>query len=841
MSDLDNFLNSVENGTDEVAVPFTTKETVTHKLTILCVRAKNFRSIGNEFMEMRFDQHQSLLVVSDENGSGKSTLCVWAAYYALTGKPYEKREKVTGLVNTASNREMLVELEFIRGGNHYKVRRGRKGQVEFDIQILTGGVFKTIEADAAKADWQNYLWELLGLEPKNAAKIIENVFILGKEKYQPFIEMGAEDRRNLVEPIWDLGIFSKWNEHIKEQTRVAKSNLNDQLEHEKECQTKLDVAMAQLESAEKLESVTKTSGEATNETYADALKSADSAVKEAQSAYDNSDSEINAIEVRYSQRKEERLDEARSFKEEIDGRVKSAVDGANSKVRSIEEVIKSTNETHDRRIGEIAQIVPAAQNDLDIKLKTINEKMTGLEADQVAHEHDLEVAEETLSKFVEGNDEAVMQSKLDAKRTQKAQFEKFSTQFSTQLGTLNESIERLKSIGECPTCRQHVTDEHIKACAEAIQPQVDELAKKLNSAQDMLGKVNDEIDQQHTQLQSVIDNRIQFEKEVREAKELLAETNRKIDAVNQATKVAQDAFEAEKARAERERKAEEDMYEIEMNRLQHELDEAKSDIGTVAEDTRALLEKQHESMLTKADQIDEECQSEIDALTKRLQDAIAVANAKLTEATTRYKERLEKHEADVRDAAIKVEQASEAVEAAKEAVTVANDNCKAAEAELQDWEDLKVVLSDKEGKADIIRKYMPFLNQKVNEYLEALGMFIKFTLDETFNVSMEAPDRKNQSIFSLSSGQRARVNLAILFALRDVANLKASVQCNLLVLDEILENLSERGVTDAVTMIKHRFGDSNLAVVTQRASEFEEHFEHKIVYGLRGGFTTQIG
>ena len=149
-------------------------------------------------------------------------------------------------------------------------------------------------------------------------------------------------------------------------------------------------------------------------------------------------------------------------------------------------------------------------------------------------------------------------------------------------------------------------------------------------------------------------------------------------------------------------------------------------------------------------------------------------------------------------------------------------------------------LGDKAAKAAIIKAYIPFFNKKVNEYLEAMNLFVGFRIDEAFEVNFDSPDRKGQTTFSLSKGQLTRMNLAVLFALRDVANLKASVDSNILIMDEIIEPLSEQGVREIVEMMKVKFTKMNVFVISQRATEFSEYFNSTIKYGLRGGFTSIV-
>ena len=197
------FLETLEQPLQEagIPVPFTVNGYAqTHKLTFLCGRAKNFRSIGNEFMEISYVNERSTLVISDENGAGKSTTTVWLIYYAITGQPYYKKEKLGSLINSQTRKNLVVELEFLSRGVHYKVVRGRKPDI-FELYTKEGDVFVKYQSDAANFDLQNYLWNVLGLEPKSGAKMLENACIMGLERFQPFLTMSAEERRLMVESV----------------------------------------------------------------------------------------------------------------------------------------------------------------------------------------------------------------------------------------------------------------------------------------------------------------------------------------------------------------------------------------------------------------------------------------------------------------------------------------------------------------------------------------------------------------------------------------------------------------------------------------------------------------
>ena len=150
---------------------------------------------------------------------------------------------------------------------------------------------------------------------------------------------------------------------------------------------------------------------------------------------------------------------------------------------------------------------------------------------------------------------------------------------------------------------------------------------------------------------------------------------------------------------------------------------------------------------------------------------------------------------------------------------------------------LLVFLKDDGVKGKIASQYLPFLNQKTNEYLDALNLWVNIEFDNEFGVTMSAPDRKGQEIAALSTGQMRRIDIAILLAWRDIAKLKASVDTNILIMDETLENLSAQGVADFVDMFGTKCSDTSLFVMTQRNQEFSEFFDRTLHFSLKDGFS----
>jgi DNA repair exonuclease SbcCD ATPase subunit len=162
---------------------------------------------------------------------------------------------------------------------------------------------------------------------------------------------------------------------------------------------------------------------------------------------------------------------------------------------------------------------------------------------------------------------------------------------------------------------------------------------------------------------------------------------------------------------------------------------------------------------------------------------------------------------------------------------------------LQSQEDehmqLLQILKDDGIKANIVAQYVPYLNQAINNILDQLNLYVQINIDSEFNVAMFAPDRKGQTLGNLSTGQLRRIDLAVLLAWREIAKSKASVDCNVLILDEILENLSASGVEEFMDMWGTIGQDTNLIVISQRAAEFDEYFDRRITYRLKDDMTVE--
>lgn len=156
-------------------------------------------------------------------------------------------------------------------------------------------------------------------------------------------------------------------------------------------------------------------------------------------------------------------------------------------------------------------------------------------------------------------------------------------------------------------------------------------------------------------------------------------------------------------------------------------------------------------------------------------------------------------------------------------------------ATLQDQ--MKDLLKDDGVKSLIVKDYNSIMNRKINEYLNAMGFFINMTIDENFKETFHSMNKESFSYANLSTGQKTRLNLAITLALLEVASVKNSAVCNVMWLDELMENLDAEGVQEAMHLFKEKLFSKNIFVVTQRYEEFLDQFHSSIRFKLNNGFT----
>ena len=197
------------------------------------VRYKNFLSTGNFFTEINLNETKSTLVVG-QNGAGKSTM-LDAISFALFSKPHRNINK-SQLVNSINQKACVVEVEFSIGSSAFKIVRGIRPGI---FEIWKNGTM--INQSSHAKEYQKILEQnILKLNHKSFHQVI----VLGSSSFIPFMQLAAGHRREVIEDLLDINVFSKMNQILRDKQSVLKDQL-------KELSYKIDITKNKLETQEK--------------------------------------------------------------------------------------------------------------------------------------------------------------------------------------------------------------------------------------------------------------------------------------------------------------------------------------------------------------------------------------------------------------------------------------------------------------------------------------------------------------------------------------------------------------------------------------------------------------
>ena len=197
-------------------------------ITFKSLRWKNFLSTGNQWSEVDLTKHKTTLVVG-HNGAGKSTL-LDALSFALFGKAHRNISKAQ-LINSINNKDTAVEITFEVHGKDYLIRRTIKPNT---FEIWQNGTM--INQSSHAKEYQKILEQnILKLNHKSFHQIV----VLGSSSFVPFMQLSAQNRRDVIEDLLDINVFSKMNSILKDKTSLLKDQLKEVIHTDTVNKTKL--------------------------------------------------------------------------------------------------------------------------------------------------------------------------------------------------------------------------------------------------------------------------------------------------------------------------------------------------------------------------------------------------------------------------------------------------------------------------------------------------------------------------------------------------------------------------------------------------------------------------
>jgi len=319
------------------------------------VQWKNFLSTGNSPNKVLLNKSQTTLIIG-KNGEGKSTI-LDALCFSLFGKPFRNINKGQ-LVNSINGKGCSVEVEFDINGKEYKIVRGIKPNV---FEIWQDG--EMINQDAASRDYQKILeQQILKLNYKTFTQVV----ILGSASFVPFMQLPTSQRREVIEDILDIRIFSTMNSLLKEKVQETKDAIAKVENEISTAKTKVD-AQTQL---------IKTINEAkTNaiETIATKITANNTEIQSAEGEIESILSEINTLKTSITDKETvtEDIDKAKSIRSKLLQKIETCEH--NTEFFSEHDVCPSCNQD----IAE--EYKQAIVQDLNKKLEDNNSKIGELE------------------------------------------------------------------------------------------------------------------------------------------------------------------------------------------------------------------------------------------------------------------------------------------------------------------------------------------------------------------------------------------------------------------------------------------------------------------------------
>lgn len=409
------------------------------------IRWKNLLSTGNYFTELQFDKSPNTLIVGS-NGAGKSTM-LDALCFVLFGKPFRAVNKPL-LLNSINNKDCVVEVEFDTGNKSYKIVRGIKPNI---FEIWCDG--ELINQEAAVKDYQEHLEKfILKLNYKSFTQIV----ILGSASFTPFMQLPPAHRREIIEDLLDIQIFSAMNNILKDKV-INNKDLTTNKKYDIEMgQQKYDLQKKHLD---------------------DLKQNNEEKVKEYESEIANNTVTISSLA--------------------------SQIEEFSSNVAELQLLVDAKNET-DAKVKKITKL----ESQIESNLSKFRKDISFFE-----HNDDCPTCRQAIAMEFKEKELAVLSTKVAECDHGLQQLEQKLLEEQAKLNAINETQKKIQALQiKIATNTTSITETN-KYIAR-LQKQVEELKTNTNSTEkeeEELKVINDKLSELKVQLKELLDEKTYYE------------------------------------------------------------------------------------------------------------------------------------------------------------------------------------------------------------------------------------------------------------------------------------------------------------------------------------------
>jgi DNA repair exonuclease SbcCD ATPase subunit len=397
-------------------------------ITFKTLKYKNFLSSGNNFTVIDFTVSPTTLVVG-HNGAGKSTM-LDALSFGLFGKPHRKISKPQ-LVNSINSKGTMVEVEFSIGTQNYKIVRGIKPNV---FEIWCNG--NMLNQSSHAKEYQSILEKnILKLTHKSFHQIV----VLGSSSFVPFMQLSGGARREVIEDLLDINIFSKMNAILKEKTSILKENIKDNGHQIEVVKTKINAQKKYLRDLSAVNSQFRREKESEIESVLNEINELQSFNEEHMTTVSDRFDEVSKKQRSLNSSREKLVEYQSTFKSQIKAVVKEAKffdenEHCPTCDQSIAEELRvSKKESATKRARELNDAMSKSRDQMtkyDDQLSSINEQMEEIR---------------TLQNTVNNNNQTIsrLNSQIDRLRNEIADLSSSTgdlAEANSELETLNKEL-----------------------------------------------------------------------------------------------------------------------------------------------------------------------------------------------------------------------------------------------------------------------------------------------------------------------------------------------------------------------------------------------------------------